>query len=32
MEGTSNVYVPDVFILTKVYFCCISPERVGAIC
>jgi hypothetical protein len=32
MEGTSHVYVNKTLILTKVCFCGISPEGVGAIC
>ena len=32
MEGTSYVYVPEIFILTKICSCGISPEGVGAIC
>jgi hypothetical protein len=32
MEGTSLVYVKEIFILTKVCFCGLSPEGVGTIC
>jgi hypothetical protein len=32
MEGTSQVYASEIFILTKICFCGISPEGVGTIC